>query len=274
MTGEAMQGMLFGAVETHSTLADDPGQQVLRVCALNVNSAGTDRAQPLLEWLIGTRRNVLALTEMRPSDGGRLILSGLEADGFHVARTAGWQDSQYMAVVASRGFEIAPVTPAPFDPRVATVDLATAGRQPVRVIGVYAPTNGMTAESSLRRRYFQGQFLDYLAAITWPAMCVAGDLNVVEPGHRPPLEGFEDHDYAFYTRLTQSGLDDAYRYLNPDGTDHSWASDRFGGQRLDHALISPATGTIRECRYDHAPRTRRLTDHAALLITVGPDAGK
>jgi exonuclease III len=142
------------------------------------------------------------------------------------------------------------------------------------VVGVYAPTNGMTAESSLRRRGFQGQFLDYLAAISWPAMCVAGDLNVVEPGHRPPLEGFEDHDYAFYTQLTQSGLDDAYRYLNPDGTDHSWASDRFGGQRLDHALISPATGTIRECRYDHAPRTRRLTDHAALLITVGPDAGK
>jgi exonuclease III len=179
-----------------------------------------------------------------------------------------------MAVVASRGFETALVTPAPFDPRVAAVDLAAAGRPSVRVVGVYAPTNGISAESSLRRRGFQGQFLDYLAAITRPEMCVAGDLNVVEPGHRPPLEGFEDHDYAFYTRLTQSGLDDAYRSLNPDGTDHSWASDRFGGQRLDHALISPATGTIRECRYDHAPRSRRLTDHAALLVTVGPDASQ
>jgi exonuclease III len=167
MTGEDMQGMLFGTVEAPGTPAgDDPGQQVLRVCALNVNSAGTDRAQPLLEWLTGTRCNVLVLTELRPSDGGRLILAGLEADGFHVARTPGWQDSQYMAV------------------------------------------------------------------------------------------------------------DDAYRHLNPDGTDHSWASDRFGGQRLDHALISPAAGTIRECRYDHAPRTRRLTDHAALLITVGPDADR
>jgi exodeoxyribonuclease III len=276
MTGEDIQAMLFGTVEAPGTPADDdPGQQALRLCALNVNSAGTDRAQPLLEWLTGTRCNVLVLTELRPSDGGRLILAGLEADGFHVARTAGWQDSQYMAVVASRGFETAPVTPAPFDPRVAAVDLAAAGPQPVRVVGVYAPTNGMTAESSLRRRGFQGQFLDYLAAITRPAMCVTGDLNVVEPGHRPPLEGFEDHDYAFYARLTQSsGLCDAYRHLNPDGTDHSWASDRLGGQRLDHALVSPAAGTIRECRYDHAPRTRRLTDHAALIITVGPDAGK
>lgn len=90
MTGEDMQGMLLGAIETPGTPdGDDPAQQDLRVCALNVNSAGTDRAQPLLEWLTGTRCNVLVLTEMRPSDGGRLILAGLEADGFHVALTAG-----------------------------------------------------------------------------------------------------------------------------------------------------------------------------------------
>jgi hypothetical protein len=29
------------------------------------------------------------------------------------------------------------------------------------MVGVYAPTNGMTADSSLRRRAFQEQFLDY-----------------------------------------------------------------------------------------------------------------
>lgn len=273
MTGEDVQGMLFGALGVHDEPAGDaPAQDELRICALNINSAGTDRAQPLLEWLIGTRCNVLVLTEMRPGDGGRLILAGLEAEGFHVARTPGPQDSRYMSIVASRGFEPSPVTPAPFDPRVAAVDLITTGQPPVRVVGVYAPTNGMTAESSLRRRGFQDQFLGYLAAITSPAMCVTGDLNVVEPGHQPPLQGFEDHDYAFYTRLTQSGLRDAYRALNPGGTDHSWKSDRLGGQRLDHALISPAAGTIRECRYDQSPRTCRLTDHAALLITVGPDA--
>jgi len=82
MTGDDMQGMLFGTVEAPGTPAgDDPGQQALRVCALNVNSVGTDRAQPLLQWLTGTRCNVLVLTELRPSDGGRLILAGLEADG-------------------------------------------------------------------------------------------------------------------------------------------------------------------------------------------------
>jgi len=51
-------------------------------------------------------------------------------------------------------------------------------------------------------------------------------------------------------------------------------SPRFGSQRLDHAMTSPEAGTIRECRYDHAPRTRKLTDHAALMITVDFDAGR
>jgi exodeoxyribonuclease-3 len=154
--------------------------------------------------------------------------------------------SRHITVVATRGFDASPVDPAPFDPRVVCVDLA-AEERPIRVVGVYAPRNGMTADSSLRRRAFQDQFMDYLAAICRPALCVAGDLNVIEPGHQPPLPGFEVHDYAFYTRLTGLGLRDDYRSHSPDGGDHSWFSPRFGSQR------------------------QKLTDHAALLLTVSLD---
>ena len=89
--------------------------------------------------------------------------------------TTGWQASRHVAVVATRGFEVRPVDPAPFDPRVVSVDLAAEGtrKQPVRMVGVYAPTNGMTADSSLRRRAFQEQFLDYLTAISIQALCAA-----------------------------------------------------------------------------------------------------
>jgi len=270
---EEMQGMLFGAINTIPDNAADVGsaQSALRICALNVHSAGPGRAQPLLEWTLATGCNVLILSEVHPGDGGRLMLTGLEAEGFHVTCTTGWAASHHMAVVATRGLDACPVDPAPFDPRVAAVDLV-AEAQIIRVVGLYAPTNGMTADSSLRRRAFQDQFLDYLAGICHPALCVAGDLNVIEPGHQPPLGGFEKHDYAFYTRLARLGLRDAYRSHNPDGGDHSWFSPQFGSQRLDHALIGPAVGTICECRYDQAPREQKLTDHAALLLTVSLDA--
>lgn len=136
----------------------------------------------------------------------------------------------------------------------------------MRMVGVYAPTNGMTADSSTRRRDFQQRLLKHLTAINRPSLCVIGDLNVIEPGHKPALPGFEAHDYAFCTGLLDLGLLDAYRTLQPQGSDHSWISARFGNQRLDHALISQAAGTIRECTYDHGPRQQQLSDHYGVEV--------
>lgn len=262
---DGWQGMLFGAADADDDPAGDDHE--LRICALNVNRPSRERAQRLTGWLLATKCNALVLTEMRPTDGGQLILASLEAEGFEVTCTPGWQGSSYLAALATRGISVTSVEPVPFDPRIVTLDLATAGAT-VRLAGVYGPTNGMTAESSQRRQDFQRRLLAHLAAISSPALCVAGDLNVIEPGHRPSLPGFEAHDYAFYTGLLDLGLQDAYRTLQPEGQDHSWISPRFGNQRLDHILIGRAAGTVRECGYDHAPRNGHLTDHAAMLATV------
>ena len=55
----------------------------------------------------------------------RYILACLQAEGFTTTCTPGWTDSRYLAAVATRGVEIAPVQPAGFDPRIAAVDLTT-----------------------------------------------------------------------------------------------------------------------------------------------------
>jgi len=269
---DGLQGMLFGTLgDDDEDAAVTPGARAeLRVCALNVNSPSPARGQRLLDWLLATRCNTLVLTELQPTGGGRVILTGLEAEGFRLSCTAGWEGSRFLTTVATRGLDVVAVEPAAFDPRVVAVDLAADGRT-VRMVGVYAPTNGMTAVSSSRRRDFQQQLLKHLTAINRPALCVIGDLNVIEPGHRPSLPGFESHDYAFYTALLDLGLLDAYRTLQPQGSDHSWISARFGNQRLDHALIGHNVGTIRECGYDHGPRQQQLSDHAAVLITVQLD---
>lgn len=269
MSEDEQQGMLFGSLSAppqDQPKAGEPGGQ-LRLCALNVNSPSRERAQAVANWLLSSRSNVLVLTEMQPSEGGRLIMTCLEAEGFTVTRGQGWQESRYFAAIATRGFEVAPVSPAAFHPRVTAADL-TDGHAVLRLAAVYGPTNGMSTDSSQRRSAFQRQILDHLTAIARPRMAVAGDLNVVEPGHQPHLAAFEDHDYSFYTSILDLGLADAYRALCPDGTDHSWISDRFGSQRLDHALVSAAAGRVTSCCYDHAPRTSRTSDHAALLATI------
>jgi exodeoxyribonuclease III len=274
---DGWQGMLFGTVGADADAdADADGATgagvngELRVCALNVNGPSPARGQRLLDWLLATRCNTLVLTELQPAGGGQAILAGLEAEGFRLTCTAGWKGCRYATAVATRGLDVAAVEPAAFDPRIIAVDLTIGGRT-VRMVGVYAPTNGMTADSSTRRRDFQQRLLQHLTAISRPALCVIGDLNVIEPDHRPALPGFEAHDYAFYAGLLDLGLLDAYRTLQPQGGDHSWISARFGSQRLDHALISQAAGTIRECVYDHGPRQKQLSDHAAMLLTMQVD---
>jgi exodeoxyribonuclease-3 len=265
---DAWQSMLFGATSAEGETTEDGPVDELRVCALNVNSPNPSRAQRIVNWLLATKSNTLVLTEMQPSEGGRHMLAALDAEGFTTTCPPGWKDTRYFAAVAARGVKATPVQPAGFDPRITAVDLAT-DTTTLRLVGLYGPTNGMTAESSHRRREFQSRFLDYLAEINNSTLCVVGDLNVVEPNHRPHLPAFEDHDYAFYTDLLALGLRDAYRELNPTGGDHSWLNPRFGNQRLDHSLVSTDAGEIRACAYDHTTRSDELSDHAALLTTIG-----
>ncbi|MGH3939546.1 MAG: hypothetical protein ACRDTG_13130, partial [Pseudonocardiaceae bacterium] len=164
MNDDALQGMLFGATTADDATTEDGPLDELRLCTLNVNSPNRSRAQRIVNWLLATKSNTLVLTEMQPSEGGRHILACLQAESFTTTCAPGWKDSRYLAAVATRGVETAPVQPSGFDPRIAAVDLSTDDTT-VRIVGVYGLTNGLTADSSARRREFQSRLLDYLAEI-------------------------------------------------------------------------------------------------------------
>jgi exonuclease III len=261
--------MLFGTITSGEAPQAETTDE-LRICSLNVNSPSRTRAERLATWLLATESNTLVLTELQPSEAGRHLLACLTAEGFTIACTPGWTDTRYFTAIATRGITAKPIRPASFDPRVVAVDIRTDDLD-MRLVGAYGLTNGMTAESSQRRKEFQRHLLDYLAQIHSPSLCVTGDLNVVEPNHQPPLPAFEEHDYALYTGLLALGLRDAYRQIDPSSPGHSWINDRFGGQRLDHCLVRTTTGAVRSCAYDHAPRHDGLSDHAAMLTVIAAD---
>ncbi|WP_406279169.1 hypothetical protein OH799_11510 [Nocardia sp. NBC_00881] len=266
---DADQAMLFGSIASQHTSEDpDAAADQLQVCALNVYSPRRGRGQLLADWLLATTADVLVLTEMQVSDGCHELLACLRAEGFTTTTSgppAG--GDKYFAALATRGYTVSPLVAASLGPRVAAVDAATAAG-PVRLVAIYAPSNGMTAESGNRRRCFQQQALTYLRQIWCPAMLVAGDLNVVEPDHDPRLPAYADHDYGFYTGLLELGLRDAYRHHHPTGIDHSWLSARFGNQRIDHTLTGPGIGDIVSCGYDRTTIDAELSDHAAMVTTI------
>jgi exodeoxyribonuclease-3 len=268
-----IQDMLFGAVST-PVVGDELASHRLQLCALNLQGPAPARATPLVDWLIATQSNVLVLTEIHSSEGGRQVIAGLRASGYTVTNPSGWQHAKHFTAVASKGFTAvaskgftATTAEPAIDPRINAVDLtSTAGT--LRVIGIYGPTNGMTADSSAIRSAFQSSCLAYLGSIRHPNMIIAGDLNVIEPNHQPTLPDFAQHDYDFYTGLLSLGLADAYRQAQPAGVDHSWSHPRYGAQRLDHTLISAQVGTLVDSAYDHSTRSQRLSDHSALTTTV------
>ncbi|WP_327147024.1 endonuclease/exonuclease/phosphatase family protein [Nocardia sp. NBC_01327] len=269
------QAMLFGS--TGDRAENDPDR--LTVCALNVQSAPPARAHKLAEWLLSTEASVLVLTEIRDSDGSRQLLETLRADGFSTtpaqlnaagAPTAG---DKYHAVIATFGHQISRQLRGPMGNRVAVTDLTTVHGQ-VRIVGMYAPANGMTLESSHTRAQFQRRALGELAALRRPRTVFAGDLNVVEPGHEPRLTAYETHDYEFYTAICSAGMVDTFRSLHPDQHEHSWFSDRFLAQRIDHTFMTSATGTVTGCHYDRTTIDTSLSDHSAMITTIDLRTGQ
>jgi len=261
-----MQDALFGTATT-PLVPVEVARDEMRLCALNVQSAGTSRVQPLLDWIFAEQHNALVLTEMRAGASTDLLLRGLREEGFTVVVPEPGPAERYVTALAGRGFTMTPVQPGPPSSRVVAADL-TAGDSTVRLVGVYGMTNGMTAESSQERAGFQRLLLDYLASISTDRTCVAGDLNIVEPGHQPPLPAFERHDLDCYDGIVGLGLRDAYRQVRPDGREYSWISDRYGAQRLDHTFVGQRVGVLAECRYDHSTRAARLSDHAAMCSRI------
>lgn len=264
-----MQDFLFGAV---SDVVDDVvAREELRLLAWNLQSPSRVRVERQLEWIYQTRRNVLIFTELKTGAASEYVAKDLASNGFDVHLAEVYEGERYPNLIAVKGFSVRPIRFAFNTPRLTGLRLSTP-RGTLDVIALYALTNGMTVESSYRRAAFQQDVVDALSQriVEEPRVpiLVAGDFNVLEPGHVPRSHLFEEHDYAFYSALTDLPLRDAYRTQQPDGRDVSWCGPH-GGQRLDHAFVSSVlTKNLTECQFDHTARTSGLSDHSALTLTL------
>ncbi|RGD59426.1 hypothetical protein DR950_17955 [Kitasatospora xanthocidica] len=265
------QDFLFGNPDA---VADSVAASELRVLALNIASPSAERVRRQLDWLYATNANCLVLTEVKTGDAADLLVRELSSSGYTVARPRTGPDTKYMTVIATKGYETTPTPLADANPRFHGVRLASH-LGTLDVIGLYALTNGMSADSSTRRSTFQQQTLHALSARIDAEpnipLLVTGDLNVVEPGHGPSASRalFEDHDFDFYLAFGQRlGLHDSFRQTHPTAADLTWYGPK-GGQRLDHVFTSPQIhARVDSVGFDHDVRISKLSDHSALLLTA------
>lgn len=252
----------------------------IRVLTCNVQRASVSRVRRQAAWFMGSDADVLVLTEVSSGDSGDVLAQLLADGGFGVRLPAPSVSDRYRVLVACRGVE-----PTCVDVGVSSMGhrcvaaRATFSAGEIGVTALYVPSRGPKARRNQYKRAFQDLIAAALPHIK-PAMgipgpiVIAGDLNVLEPGHDPHYAVFGEWEYDFYRAFGQAGFDDAFRIKEPSAMDYSWfgrMSDdgTRNGYRFDHVFVSRAhRAAAVACRYDHSVRTAGLTDHSALTLTL------
>jgi exodeoxyribonuclease-3 len=103
-------------------------------------------------------------------------------------------------------------------------------------------------------------------------LVLGGDYNVIARTHRPLHPGFLAFEFGFLEALEAHGLVDAHERCSPGEQPYSWIGRTGDGYRYDYFHIGQHLADhIRGCAYLHQTRERRLTDHAAVTLTLDVD---
>lgn len=255
-----MQDVLFSVIGEE----DSPsGTGPLCLASLNLQGASPSRTFPLLKWCSRVGADAFAFTEVLASNVGTLV-SELRALGYECFVPASMESSARCAVVAASSRVKPELRAVARDGRWVQIAFRPAEIQAEWYLtSVYAPTNAMTMESSIRRKAWQEEFVRAITGFPAPGVLL-GDFNVLEPGHVPRNDLYSDHDYEFYSSIVAQGYSDLYRATNPKGLDTSWYSARCGAQRLDHAFGKGLTIGLK-ATYDHSTRGS-ITDHSSIIV--------
>jgi exodeoxyribonuclease-3 len=247
------------------------GTPDVRILTFNVSVAAEPRATRILRWLRRRRDHLIVLSETNGGPGTELLRAGLVEDGY---RTFAAPDPTERGVLLASRLPVrkalAPL-PVTLPARAQGVVLDTP--RPFAIIGVYIPSRDRSPAKVTRKRHFISSLLRVIESFPESRrrdLLLLGDYNAVARDHKPALPGFFPYEYGFHDHLAKLGLNPAHE-LRPwgQGQPHSWIGRTGIGYLYDYAHLGGAVGEcLLRCRYLHGPRNQRLSDHAALSLTL------
>jgi len=254
--------------------AHRPATGALRLLVFNVQHAAPSRARRQAAWIASQENaDLVILTEVGTGPGGHALIEALSEHGFPSVVAPDPAAPDYRTVLASRGPSLTAVPSGigVFPHRGPAATVSIAGHV-IGLLGLYVPSRGPQQRRNESKRAFQVAVTEalpgFLARFGGPVV-VAGDLNVVEPGHTPHLPVFGNWEYGFYRSFLEAGMADAYRTQQPDASDHSWFGRSGNGYRIDHVFVTRQhAAQVSRCGYLHTTRQEGLTDHAAMTLTL------
>lgn len=241
----------------------------LKLLTWNIGNPSVERAQRQLEWLGLRPEHVFMLTETKASAGCQLLTDSFKAAGYDVVRVA-IEPGELGTMIVSKA-ALQPdlwASTLPFLPARAASALLATSVGSIHLVGLYVPSRDASPEKTARKRQFLSSFQTALEGIQGKhdLTVLAGDLNILDPDHRPRYPFFAAFEYDFYRSLTgRCGLVDAFTHLHPGAQEYSWVGRTGDGYRYDYAFCSAGLrDALLSCDYVHEPRTLRLSDHSGV----------
>ena len=255
--------------------------------SLNLNGIRSATTKGLEAWLDKSRPDCICVQEVKaqaPDVAGRFEqLAGLQGH-FHFAEKKGYsgvaiytRHAPSDVIVGWDGGE--------FDAEGRYVELRfDTPQRKFSIISSYFPSGSSGEERQQAKFRFLAGIDPHLVALKKQReFILCGDVNIAH--HEKDLKnwkgnlknsGFLPEERAWMTRLlSEVGLVDVYRHLQPDATDasYTWWSNRGQayaknvGWRIDYHLATPAMAAL--ARTERIYKDEKFSDHAPL--TVGYD---
>jgi exodeoxyribonuclease-3 len=263
------------------------GSSLFKLTSLNLNGIRSATTKGLEAWLDKSRPDCICVQEVKaqaPDVAGRFEqLAGLQGH-FHFAEKKGYsgvaiytRHAPSDVIVGWDGGE--------FDAEGRYVELRfDTPQRKFSIISSYFPSGSSGEERQQAKFRFLAGIDPHLVALKKQReFILCGDVNIAH--HEKDLKnwkgnlknsGFLPEERAWMTRLlSEVGLVDVYRHLQPETTDasYTWWSNRGQayaknvGWRIDYHLATPAMAAL--ARTERIYKDEKFSDHAPL--TVGYD---
>ena len=246
---------------------------MLSVLTVNIGAASPERARQLLAWLAGRPEDILVLTETSAGPGTAYLLDQFRRAGYQVVKTPD-ADGERGSALVSRVALLRELTP---DLTAISLPCRVAGavldsEPTTAVLGVYVPSRDRSIEKTDRKQRFISSLIetyDQLPPDLARRTVIGGDYNVIARTHRPLHQGFLPFEFGLLDSLSSRGMVDVHDRLSPGVQAYSWIGRTGDGYRYDYLHVGQDLAHLATlCAYLHETREQKLTDHAAVTMTL------
>jgi exodeoxyribonuclease-3 len=253
-----------------------------RLITLNLNGIRSAASKGLVEWAANAGADCMGVQEVKAQAGdvaGRLDKLGELHGHFQFAQKKGYSGVGLYTRKAPSAV-LAGFDGGEFDAEGRWVETRfDTPRRKFSVISAYFPSGSSGEDRQAAKYRFLDRIFPHLMQLKAEREFVlVGDINIAHQAidlknwrSNQKNSGFLPEERAWMTRLlTEGGLVDVFRTLNPHPEQYTWWSNRGQawaknvGWRLDYHLATPAIAT--KARREQIYLAQRFSDHAPLII--------